>query len=256
VFLLASFVGYYRLIHISQANVSIQLGGACFMAAGFLTMISRAALDRRTVWRALAPEVEATDAADTISCTTCDLVQPAAREGHPCPRCGARLKTRKTDAMARTAALLLAAFVLFFPANILPMEISFQLGNRVNYTIFTGVRELFSSGLWPLGILIFCTSIAIPFGKIVALTWCLASVWHRSRQRLVVNTKLFQVIAELGRWSKTDPFTIVFFVPLLRFGALGSATAGWGATAFMLMSFLTMIASYTFDPRLMWDAAE
>jgi paraquat-inducible protein A len=59
VFLLASFVGYYRLINLSQADVSILPGGACFMAAGFLTMLSRAALDHRTVWRAIAPEAEA-----------------------------------------------------------------------------------------------------------------------------------------------------------------------------------------------------
>jgi paraquat-inducible protein A len=60
-------------------------------------------------------------------------------------------------------------------------------------------------------------------------------------------------VAELGRWSKTDPFTIIFVVPLVQFGGLASADAGWGATAFMAMSILTMLASTTFDPRLMWD---
>ena len=55
---------------------------------------------------------------------------------------------------------------------------------------------------------------------------------------------------------ENDPFTIVFFVPLLNFGILASSSAGWGATAFVMMTFLTMIAVDTFDPRLMWDAAE
>jgi len=44
-------------------------------------------------------------------------------------------------------------------------------------------------------------------------------------------------------------------VPLVHFGSLGSEDAGWGATAFMMMTFLTMVASVTFDPRLMWDVA-
>lgn len=255
VFLLASFVGYYRLIHLKQADVTVQLGGACFMAAGFLTMLSRAALDRRTVWRAVRPEVDVMPGAEMLSCTTCDLIQPLSSEGKPCPRCGARLFARKRDAVARTAALLAAAFILFFPANIMPMEISSHLGTREDYTIFTGVRDLFEAGLWPLGLIIFSTSILIPVGKIAAIAWCVLSVRRRSRAHLAAKTKVFRLVAELGRWSKTDPFTIVFFVPLVNFGAFATASAGWGATAFMLMTSLTMIASNTFDPRLMWDAA-
>lgn len=254
-FLLASFVGYYRLINLGQAHVSIDMGGACFMAAGFLTMVSRAALDSRTVWRAIGPEADVPAGVETLSCTTCNLVQPASHDGRPCPRCGATLRARKPDAMPRTAALLIASLILFFPANILPMNISMQLGSEKSYTIFTGVRELFDSGLWPLGVLIFCTSIVIPFGKILVLGWCVVSVWARSTRHLIVKTETFRLVAELGRWSKTDPFTIVFFVPLVHFGGLASASAGWGATAFMAMSVLTMLASSTFDPRLMWDVA-
>lgn len=255
VFLLASFVGFYRLINLSQADVSIQLGGACFMAAGFLTMLSRAALDRRTVWRSLGVEARVPLGTETVACTTCDLVQPLQREGHACPRCGAKLRARKPDAIARTTALLIAALIFYIPANIFPMNISTQLGNQVGYTIFTGVRDLFEKGLWPLGVIVFCTSIAIPLAKIVAIGWCVLSVWRSSRKYLVAKTKTFRLVAELGRWSKTDPFTIVFFVPLVHFGALASGSAGWGAPAFMVMTMLTMFASVTFDPRLMWDAA-
>jgi paraquat-inducible protein A len=255
VFLLASFVGYYRLINLRQADVSIDVGGACFMAAGFLTMLSRAALDRCTVWRAIRPELEAPADGESLSCTTCDFVQPASCDGQACPRCGATLRVRKRDAMPRTAALLAAAFVLFFPANILPMNISNQLGDRQSYTIFTGIRELFIHGLWPLGAIVFCTSILIPVAKIGAVAWCVLSVWRGSHRHLVAKTKIFRIVAELGRWSKTDPFTIVFFVPLVNFGAFASDDAGWGATAFMLMTMLTMLATNTFDPRLMWDVA-
>ncbi len=254
VYLLASFVGYYRLDHVSQAHVAIEIGGDCFIAAAILTMLSRATLDPRTVWRAIGSEAEVQPGEATLGCRTCDLVQPASREGGKCPRCAARLHARLPDAMPRTAALLLAAFVLFFPANIYPMNVSTQLGRPVSYTIFTGISDLFKAGLWPLGALIFCTSIIVPAGKIFAIGWCVLSVWRRSNRHLVAKTKLFRAVAELGRWSKTDPFTIVFFVPLMNFGVLGTSQAGWGATAFFLMSFLTMVASNTFDPRLMWDA--
>ncbi len=255
VYLLAGCIGYYRLINIDQAHVSIELGGTCFIAAAFLTMLSRASLDARAVWRSIGGETRLRPGEPALGCTTCDLVQPLSREGQPCPRCGAKLRVRKLDAVAWTAALLIAALVLIFPANLYPMNISNHLGQQSRYTIMTGVQILFKSGLWPLGVLIFCTSVLTPAAKIFALGWCVLSVWRGSRRHLVTKTKVLRVVAEMGRWSKTDPFAIVFFVPLVHFGALGSESAGWGATAFMMMTFLTMVASVTFDPRLMWDVA-
>jgi paraquat-inducible protein A len=255
VYLLAGCVGYYRLINIDEAHVSIELGGACFIAAAFLTMLSRASLDARTVWRAIGGETRLARGEPVLGCTTCSLVQPLSREGRRCPRCGARLRARKLDAVAWTAALLIASLALIFPANLYPMNVSNHLGQRVDYTIMTGVRDLFKSGLYPLGALIFCTSILTPAVKIFALGWCVLSVWRGSRRRLLAKTRVLRIIAEMGRWSKTDPFAIVFFVPLIHFGSLGNEQAGWGATAFMMMTFLTMVASTTFDPRLMWDAA-
>jgi paraquat-inducible protein A len=255
VYLLAGCVGYYRLLNIDQARITIELGGACFIAAAFLTMLSRATLDTRTVWRAIGGETHTRPGEPVLGCTTCDLVLPLSREGGRCPRCGSRLRVRKVDAAAWTAALLIAALALIFPANLYPMNVSNHLGQQVNYTIFTGIKDLFQAGLYPLGVLIFCTSILTPAAKIFGLGWCVLSVWRGSRRRLVAKTKVLRVIAEMGRWSKTDPFAIVFFVPLIHFGALGNEDAGWGATAFMMMTFLTMVASVTFDPRLMWDMA-
>lgn len=255
VFLLGACVGFYRLTYLNQAQLSIELGGECFIAAALLTMLSRATLDRRSVWRAIGGETHAAPGAAVVGCTICDLVQPASRIGCRCLRCGARLRVRKPQALSRTAALLATAFILLLPANIYPMNVSQQLGKHLGYTIFTGIDDLFKIGLWPLGVVVFCTSILSPAIKIFAVGWCVLSVWRRSDRHLVAKTEAFRIVAETGRWSKTDPFTIVFFVPLVNFGALGSASAGWGATAFMLMTFLTMVASVTFDPRLVWDAA-
>jgi paraquat-inducible protein A len=256
VYLLAGCIGYFRLINIDQAHVTIELGGACFIAAAFLTMMSRATLDTRTVWRAIGGETHARKDEPMLGCTTCNLVMPVSYEGRRCPRCRARLRVRKLDAASWTAALLIASLVLILPANIYPMNISNHLGEQVRYTIMTGIRDLFKAGLYPLGVLIFCTSILTPALKIFALGWCVLSVLRRSRRHLVIKTKVLRVIAEMGRWSKTDPFAIVFFVPLVHFGTLGSEDAGWGAVAFMMMTFLTMVASVTFDPRLMWDVSQ
>ena len=255
VFLVAVGVGYYYLTTIEHLNVTIQRGGDFLLAAGLLTMLSRATLDEHTVWREIGAEATAPPEQRTAGCQTCGLVQSPAHPGAPCARCGARVRIRKHDSAVITAALLSAAFILFFPANICPMNTSDLLGDRLAYTNFGYVLQLWHLGLWPLSGITFWTSILNPALLLAALGWCVMSVWRRSGRRLVLKTKLARLVSEAGRWSETGPLTIVFFVPLIDFGHLCAEAAGWGATAFVLMSLLTIAASFTFDPRLMWDAA-
>ena len=255
VFLLAVAVGYYYLTTIEHLNVTIESGGQLLLAAGLLTTLSRATLDERSVWRAIGGEAGAAPQDGAIACRTCGLVQPLAHDGAPCSRCGVRLRARKHDAVAITGALVTAAFILLFPANISPMNTSDLLGVYLEYTNFGYVLQLWHKGLWPLGVLTFWTSILSPALMLACLGWCVLSVWRRSARRLVLRTRLLRTVAEAGRWSETGPLTIVFFVPLIDFGHLGAESAGGGATAFIVMSLLTMAASVTFDPRLMWDAA-
>src|SRR5579883_2101357 len=215
-------------------------------------MLSRATLDERTVWRAIGGDAPTLPHHRAVGCQTCGLIQASARHGARCTRCGARI--RKHDAAPVTAALVSAAFILLFPANILPMNTSDLLGTHLEYTNFGYVLQLWRMGLWPLSGITFWTSILNPALMLAALGWCVISVWRRSRRRLVLKTRLARIVSEAGRWSETGPLTIVFFVPLIDFGHLGAEAAGWGATAFILMSLLTIAASVTFDSRLIWDA--
>ena len=119
--------------------------------------------------------------------------------------------------------------------------------------VIDGVYQLFHAGLWPIGILIICTSIVIPVAKIVGMGWFILSIRRGSRKHLRTKAHLYRLIDELGRWSFVDVFTIAAFVPLIQFDGIASARPAVGATAFALVVFLTMSASRAFDPRLMWD---
>lgn len=251
VYLVGCFVGYARVTQ--DLTGTIGAGGYCFIAAALLSMITRALVDRRTVWRAIAAEGDLTGDEPVVSCLVCDLIQPASQAGHPCPRCGLKLATRKTDSVVRASALSLAALVLTVPANLYPMTASTQLGRHVSHRIIDGVYQLFHVGLWPLGILIFCTSIVIPVAKIAGMAWFIASVKRRSRKNLRLKTYVYRWIDELGRWSNVDVFTIAAFIPLIQFDGIASSRPAIGATAFALVVLFTMAASRTFDPRMMWD---
>ena len=254
VFLIGCAVGYSRIA--AAMPVKIGWGGICLIFAAFLCMLSRAALDTRAVWRVLSPECAAPpEDQPAVACRFCDLVRPGAAEGSRCPRCGLTLSARKPDSMLRTAALVITGFVLFFPANLYPMSVDRQFGVLVPHRIVDGIMELFQAHLWPLGVLIFFTSIAIPLLKLAGLSWFLISVWHGSRHRLVPKTRLCRLIDEIGRWSCVDIFTIAVFLPLMQFGGMVSTDAANGAPPFLLVVVITMLASHTFDPRLMWDAA-
>jgi paraquat-inducible protein A len=255
VFLIGCAVGYSRVA--ANLTVTVGLGGVCLILVAFLAMLSRAVLDRRTVWRAIGPIPPPLKPGErAISCTICDLVYPVQVPRSRCERCQARLYGRKPHPQIRSAALLIASFALYLPANFYPMSISMQLGQAVPHRIIDGIIELCQAGLWPLGVVIFCTSVAIPLLKLVGLSWLALSIrfkWHGHR---VFKTKLYRVIDEVGRWSNIDVFTIAVFLPVMQFGALVSAEAGIGATAFILVVVLTMLASQLFDPRLLWDVDE
>jgi paraquat-inducible protein A len=63
-------------------------------------------------------------------------------------------------------------------------------------------------------------------------------------------------VKEIGRWSSVDPFTIAVFVPLMTFRPIAASHAAPGATAFIGVVVLTLLASVYFDPRLMWDVVD
>ena len=255
VFLIGCITAYARVRAQASSVIYVGAGGYCFLAAALMAMLTAALLDQRTVWRALAPERAVPAGAPVLSCTVCNLVMPLQSEGQPCPRCGHRLRARLAGVRQRTLALLIAGLLLYIPANVFPMSITYFMGAHHSYRIIDGVRALFGAGLWPLGVLIFCTSIGVPVMKLVGLGYCLQSIYRRSSKRLVLKTKIFRLIDETGRWSNTDPFIIAVIVPLMHFHNLVTTNAGLAATAFIAVVALTMLASRTFDPRLMWDAA-
>ncbi len=253
VFLLGAAVGYGRVV--SLIPVRIDVGGYCFIGAAFMTMLTRACLDRRAVWRCIAGPAHSA-APDAIGCTECDLVLPGSMVGERCPRCTARLHRRKPFSIPYTVALVVAAWALLPVSNYFPMSALYKTGTAHPHTIIAGVMLLFQNGFAPLGVLILCVSIGIPVFKLCSLTWFLISVWHRSANRLKRKTRVYRIVHEIGRWSNMDPFTIVIFTPMVQFGQLAHIDVGGGSIAFLAVVVISMIAARTFDPRLIWDAAE
>jgi paraquat-inducible protein A len=268
IFLVGCFVAYSRLRLV--VDVHVLAGGWCLMAATGALLFALTQLDERTVWEALplrhgprrswwhwgrrASDRGAPDRA--IACTACELLVTVARPGVPCPRCGAALHHRKPYAFRVTAALVAAAFMLYVPANALPVLTLVSLGNEQSNTIITGVLELIHNQLWPLAIIVFLASIVVPLLKLCGLTWMLLATVQGSPRTLIARTRFFRFIDTVGSWSNIDVFVASMLVGLLQFGTIAQARAGGGLVAFAAVVVLTMIATRTFDTRLMWDASQ
>jgi len=202
------------------------------------------------------PTVNRTAAAlGLCACHVCGLVSqaPPVRGELACSRCGAPWHPRKPHSIARTWALLIAALVLFFPANLLPVMETGSLFGAQQDTIMSGVIYLWQSGSWPLAVLVFFASIVVPLAKLLILTLLLASVQFRATWLPYERTRLYRMIEFIGRWSMLDIYVVTILAALVRLQSLATIKAGPGALAFGAVVVLTMLASMAFDPRLIWD---
>ncbi|MTW22110.1 paraquat-inducible protein A [Allochromatium palmeri] len=194
--------------------------------------------------------------AGLIGCEHCGLlVQPAstAEPGH-CPRCGSELESRRRRSIERTWALVIAATICYIPANLLPVLGTTTLGSTEYDTIMGGVIFLYTSGSWPLALIVLIASVMVPLGKLVALSYLLISVQRRSPGGNRERTRLYRMVEFIGRWSMLDVFVDTFTVALVQLDPLMSVRPGAGVMFFAAVVVLTMIAAATFDPRLIWDA--
>ncbi len=191
-------------------------------------------------------------ASGLAQCHSCGLVEPVALGR--CRRCDASLHLRKPNSLQRTWAFTIAAVLLYFPANLLPvLQVLSAVKGDQKSTIISGVIQFWQEGDYPVALIIFTASVMIPMLKILAIVWlCLATSHGRHP---VGTTRLYRVTEFIGRWSMVDVFVVAILVGVVQLGSVMSIHPGAGAVAFAGVVILTMLAAMSFDPRLIWDAA-
>ena len=78
---------------------------------------------------------------------------------------------RKPNSLKRTWALVLAAFIFYIPANLLPITVVISFGKAQSDTIMSGVIYFIHTGMWPIALVIFVASILVPMLKLILLTF-------------------------------------------------------------------------------------
>ncbi|HEB88987.1 MAG TPA: paraquat-inducible membrane protein A [Deltaproteobacteria bacterium] len=173
-----------------------------------------------------------------------------------CSRCHAAVHRRKPESLSRTWAFVIAAAICYVPANLYPIMTVTRFGRPESNTILSGVVFLFEHGMWPLALIVFVASVVVPLLKLVGLVGLVVSVQRRSRWRPRDRASLYRAVEAVGRWSMVDIYVVTVLVALVHLGSLASVEAEAGAFFFGAVVVLTLLASQSFDPRLIWDAIE
>lgn len=173
-----------------------------------------------------------------------------------CRRCGAGLHLRKPNSIARTWAYLIAAYIMYVPANVLPIMKTGSLFGSQSDTIMSGVAYLWHSGSWHLALVVFIASVLVPLAKMFCLTFLAISVQRGWTERALERTKLYRILEFVGPWSMLDVYVVTILVALVQLKSLATIQPGPAAAAFGAVVVLTMFAAMAFDPRLLWEPKE
>lgn len=153
--------------------------------------------------------------------------------------------------LAVSRSLLLAAAILYIPANAIPVMTITLPGQVENLTVLGGVEELYNSGLVPVAGIVFLASILVPFLKILALAWLHAlqgSPKHR-RTRMALHGFLIKI----GSWAMIDIFLLSVLAAVGQLGVLASVQPRMGAMFFCALIISTYFSAEVYKPHLIWQ---
>jgi paraquat-inducible protein A len=192
-----------------------------------------------------------------IRCKTCGFVQ---RAGHlrpgavaACCRCGAIVSRCTRGTLARTQALTLAALILYIPANIYPILRITYYGAYSESTVWDGCVNLFRDGQWPIAVIVFLASILIPLFKLLGLLYVTISTRVTTARSRRQRTWVHRIIERMGPWAMLDVFITAILVALVKLGQFVTVLPGRGLLPFAAVVVLTIMASASYDPRLLWE---
>jgi len=261
VFMLGVIIAVVKLLDLAQLEFGIALAAYIIMMPviimaeqQFNSTLIWPTTPRQSLNRSISHRVTAREH-HLMHCHTCSAITPDNASTSHCQQCGSTLHTRKPDSINRSWALLLTGMMLFIPANLFPIMTVIQFGQGEPSTIIGGVIHLIHAGMWPLGMIVFFASIMVPVSKFAAMIFLLLSLRSQSAWRPEDRTRLYRVIERIGSWSMVDIFVIGLLTSLVNLGSIATIEPGIAASFFGATVVFTMLATHSFDPRLIWDSA-
>jgi len=186
-----------------------------------------------------------------IICTHCGNI--SSHKENICNKCDSKIEQRKAHSFLKTASFTLISIIFLIPANVLPMMNVTTLGVVDSSTIFDGILYFIDTKSYGIAAVIFIASIMVPIFKLMVLVYLLFVVYFKKTQFARTSIKYFRLIHFIGKWSMIDIFVVALMIVIVQFGNLTAITAGPAAPAFTVVVIMTILATHSFDTRLLWD---
>ncbi len=136
-------------------------------------------------------------------------------------------------------------------ANVTPIMVFNVSGNTQSSFMITGVESLFLQGYWPLAILVFLCSIALPVLHLLAYWYllggsCLQAPWPGLKNTLFI-------VETLMPWNLIPVFAVATMAAVVKLKQLGTIEWQSGALWIGFLAILSLITTRFFDRRLFED---
>ena len=192
------------------------------------------------------------------ACPECDLLirsaQPKIGEKAHCPRCGFLLSRPRKQTVERTFALSIAGFILFFPANLLPMVGITILGNANTGILLSGVIALFNEGMEAVAIVVFLASILFPLVHLSLSLLISGHLYFKRHNRYLM--RWMRWMHHLDEWKMLEVYMLSIIVACVKLMALAPLKFGWGLYAFIALIIITTLLTSGLDSALFWQRIE
>jgi paraquat-inducible protein A len=259
VFLVATLVSMVKLI--SMVDMSLQGGFFCFCLFIFFYVVVISSVDQWFVWNRLVRldrfmnfsylAGQRAYRENLIRCETCEAIN--SKRSDRCLCCGHRIEQRKKHSQQKCLAFLIAAMVMYIPANTMPIMITEYMGNASESTILDGVIYMWETGSYPVAVIIFVASVFVPVVKIAILLSLWMCIQFNRFRSTKYKTRLYHMTEFIGKWSMVDVFVVAILTALIHMGSLMSIYPGTASLSFCAVVILTMLSANSFDSRYLWE---
>jgi paraquat-inducible protein A len=169
-----------------------------------------------------------------------------------CPRCGYELYAHRYNVVQRSLALVIAALLLYIPANFLPIMQLNLLGQSSQDTVWSGVVGLFDTGMQSVSVIVFLCSMAIPLLKLLCQLVVLLSI--RFDVGRSYGLLLYRIYHHLRDWGMLEVYLMGVLVAIVKLADMAAMTIGLGLACFIGLLLVQVWLEVVMSPHQIWQA--
>ncbi|KQB52254.1 paraquat-inducible protein A [Pseudomonas endophytica] len=193
---------------------------------------------------------------ELVACHECDLLMRkphlALGEKAQCARCGYELYAHRHNVIERSLALVIAALLLYVPANFLPIMQLNLLGQASQDTVWSGVVGLFDTGMQGIAVVVFLCSMGIPLLKLLCQLAVLLSIrWNIGRS---YGLLIYRIYHHLKDWGMLEVYLMGVLVAIVKLVDMAELSLGLGLTCFVSLLLVQVLLEVIMSPHQIWQA--